>query len=108
MAVVFGPERQAVLARELSKTFESIHGDTVDKLQAWLREDTNRQRGEFVVLVHGAEPRQDEIDAEAARVLAILSEDLPLKQAAALAARITGKRKNALYQHALDAASRDE
>lgn len=106
MAEVFGGERFAVLARELSKTFETIHGDTLVGLQRWIREDANRQRGEFVVMVQGAPPRQDEVDEESARILGVLMEELPLKQAAALAAKITGGRKNVLYQHALALAQR--
>ncbi|MFX5760814.1 hypothetical protein ABTE44_18975, partial [Acinetobacter baumannii] len=67
---------------------------------AWLEQDANRQRGEFVVLLEGAQPVEGE-DAEGERVLRILLEELPVKQAAALAAQITGHKKNALYERAL-------
>lgn len=102
LCAVFGGAREVVLCRELTKTFESIHGDALGNLLPWLLEDDNRQRGEFVVLVKGAEdsPAQ-EVDADAERVLDILLEELSTKQAAALAARITGVKKNLLYQRAL-------
>lgn len=99
---VFGSDREVVLCRELTKTFESIHGDALGQLLPWLLEDDNRQRGEFVVLVRGAEESvAQELDATAERVLDILLEELTTKQAATLAARITGVKKNLLYQCAL-------
>ena len=99
---VFGDKRKVVIARELTKTFETVHGDTLDSLVPWVEADDNQKKGEFVVLVHGAEAREDTgIDAESERILLILLKDLPVKQAAALAANITGLKKNALYQHAL-------
>ena len=99
---VFGSDREVVLCRELTKTFESIHGDALGQLLPWLLEDDNRQRGEFVVLVKGAEESvAQELGAAAERVLDILLEELTTKQAATLAARITGVKKNLLYQYAL-------
>jgi len=99
---VFGNKRKVVLTRELTKTFETIHGDELDKLIPWVEADENQRKGEFVVLVHGAEARDSaSIDAEAERILLILLKDLPVKQAASLAAGITGLKKNALYQYAL-------
>ncbi|MDP1932099.1 MAG: 16S rRNA (cytidine(1402)-2'-O)-methyltransferase [Gammaproteobacteria bacterium] len=99
---VFGSDREVVLCRELTKTFESIHGDTLGNLLPWLQQDDNRQRGEFVVLVKGAEENPvQELDGDAERVLDILLEELSTKQAAAMAARITGVKKNLLYQRAL-------
>lgn len=101
--LVFGGQRKVVLARELTKTFETVHGDTLDALIPWVEADENQRKGEFVVLVQGAEAREDTaIDAESERILLILLKDLPVKQAAALAASITGLKKNALYQLALD------
>lgn len=101
MQSLLGPNRQVVIARELTKLFENLHvgllGDALD----WLNADPNNQRGEFVVLVSGAEPRADEREAEGERVLALLIEELPLKQAVQLAAKITGDSRNRLYQHAL-------
>ena len=97
----FGPERHVVLGRELTKLFETVHRCPLAEAPAWLAEDSNRQRGEFVVLVAGAPAAGDDNDAETERVLRILLEELPLKQAAGLAAQITGQKKNALYERAL-------
>lgn len=107
LAAIFGPERHAVIARELTKAFEQIQGGPLTELRTWLAADPNRTRGEFVVLVQGAEPPPDgDVLPEAQRVLAILLRELPVKQAAALAAEITGARRNALYQWALEHAKR--
>ncbi|WP_183142212.1 16S rRNA (cytidine(1402)-2'-O)-methyltransferase [Pseudomonas cichorii] len=104
MEEVFGPERPALLARELTKTFETLKGLPLAELRAFVEADSNQQRGECVVLVAGWTPPQDEdvIGAEARRVLDLLLEEMPLKRAAALAAEITGVRKNLLYQVALE------
>jgi 16S rRNA (cytidine1402-2'-O)-methyltransferase len=105
MALSFGSERMAVIARELTKTFETIHGDTLGGLQQWLRADENQQRGEFVILLRGAEETQEEqVPPEARRVLGVLLEELSVKQAAALASRLTGVKKNLLYALALEGA----
>jgi len=101
LLLAFGPERHVVLGRELTKLFETVHRCPLAEAPAWLAEDANRQRGEFVVLVEGAPAAGDDNDAEAERVLRILLEELPLKQAAGLAAQITGQKKNALYERAL-------
>ncbi len=103
MIEVFGGDRHVVLARELTKTFETIHGDSLDNLMIWIQADANQQKGEFVVLVQGVEPVVSEgPSVETLRILDLLIEELPLKQAAALASKITGEKKNALYQIALD------
>jgi 16S rRNA (cytidine1402-2'-O)-methyltransferase len=103
MQACFGADRMVVAARELTKTFETIKGAPVAELLAWMREDANQQKGEFVVLVQGKPaPAADAVDAGAMRVLDVLLEELPVKQAAALAARITGLKKNFLYQAALE------
>jgi 16S rRNA (cytidine1402-2'-O)-methyltransferase len=68
---------------------------------AWVKADANRERGEFVVLVEGAAPESDAGDAEAERILNILLAECSVKQAASLAAQITGRKKNALYERAL-------
>lgn len=102
MLDVFGPERHVVIARELTKTFETIHGDYLPELITWMQEDHNQQKGEFVVLVAGAEPViEEDISPETLRILDLLVAQLPVKQACALAAQITGEKKNALYQQAL-------
>ena len=101
---LLGGERQVVLARELTKTFETIRGAPLAELVEWVRADADQQRGECVLVIEGA-PQLDEEDAldpAAERVLDILLEELPVKQASALAARITGLKKNRLYQVALN------
>ncbi|PJE42879.1 MAG: 16S rRNA (cytidine(1402)-2'-O)-methyltransferase [Pseudomonas sp.] len=104
MQSVFGDERPALLARELTKTFETLKGMPLAELAAWVAADSNQQRGECVVLVAGWQaPEGDEaVSAEAMRVLNLLLAEMPLKRAAALAAEITGVRKNLLYQVALE------
>jgi len=98
---VFGGERQIVLAREITKLFESIHRCTLSDAMEWLNADANNQRGEFVLLVSGAMEKPEGLDAEAERVLTLLLKDLPLKQAVQLAVQISGIGRNELYQRAL-------
>lgn len=102
MTEIFGPEREAVLARELTKQFETVHDGTLRELSEWVGRDPHQQLGEFVILIHGV-PRaeREAVDEEAERVLGILLEELPVSQAAALAAKITGLKKNKLYEFAL-------
>jgi 16S rRNA (cytidine1402-2'-O)-methyltransferase len=106
MRDVFGGQRQAVICRELTKTWETIHGDSLCALGQWIMADDNNRRGEFVVLIHGASVvDQDSQLSEADRQLRILLEELPVKQAAALVAKLTGLKKNAVYKRALELAS---
>ncbi|WP_178113814.1 16S rRNA (cytidine(1402)-2'-O)-methyltransferase [Pseudomonas sp. CK-NBRI-02] len=104
MEAVLGADRPAVLGRELTKTFETLKGLPLGELRAFVEGDSNQQRGECVVLVGGWSAPEDEqaISGEAQRVLDLLLAELPLKRAAALAAEITGVRKNLLYQFALE------
>ncbi len=104
MREVFGGDRQALLARELTKTFETLQGLPLEQLCEWVAADANQQRGECVVLVAGWQAPEDEaaVSVEALRVLDLLLAEMPLKRAAALAAQITGVRKNLLYQAALE------
>lgn len=102
MATALGPLCYVVLARELTKTWESIHGAPVAELLAWVREDDMRRRGEMVLIVEGYRAPDDALPPEALRTLALLLVELPLKKAAALAAEIHGVKKNALYRYALD------
>lgn len=103
MAEVFGAEREAVIAREISKAFETFHLAPLAELAAWVRADSNQQRGEIVLLVRGAERKQgSELDSEAERVMKLLLAELPPKKAAALAAEITGVNKKALYNWSLE------
>lgn len=101
IAAAFEPSRRIVFARELTKLFEQIHRCSLAEAEAWLAGDPNRQKGEFVLVVEGA-PQTDEDQAEAERILRILLAECPLKQAASLAAQITGLKKNALYERALE------
>lgn len=103
----FGPQRRVVIARELSKMFEQIHRCPLAEAGAWLAADANRQRGEFVVLVEGATETADDT-AEARRLLTILLESCSVSQAASLAAKITGLKKNALYAMALEMNGEDD
>ncbi|MBT3144099.1 16S rRNA (cytidine(1402)-2'-O)-methyltransferase [Neptunomonas phycophila] len=103
MRDVLGEDRYVVVARELTKTFETIHGDTLGNVIEWITADHNQQKGEFVLLVQGVElESSDGPSPEALKVLDVLLEELPVKQASALAAKITGEKKNALYQIALN------
>jgi len=103
MAEVFGEQREAVIAREITKTFETITGGSLLELSAFVASDPNQRKGEMVVMVRG-KPKVTEqtIDNEAERVMTILLKDLSVKQASQLGAEITGLKKKALYQWALD------
>jgi 16S rRNA (cytidine1402-2'-O)-methyltransferase len=101
MTEVLGPQRTLTIARELSKRFEQVHTLPLGEAQGWLAQDPNRQRGEFVLIVSGAPPEHGQDEAEHKRVLNLLLEELPVSRAASLAARLTGAKKNALYELAL-------
>ena len=96
----FGEDRVMVLARELTKTFETIKRASARQLHNWVEQDSNQQRGECVLLVHGAKPTR-RINDEVLRVFDLLKQQMSLKQAASLTAEITGAKKNQLYQHGL-------
>lgn len=103
ICTVLGESRYVVLARELTKTWESIHGAPVGELLAWVKEDENRRKGEMVLVVEGFKVQSDDaLPADALRTLALLQTELPLKKAAALTAEIHGVKKNALYKYALE------
>ncbi|MBX9916189.1 MAG: 16S rRNA (cytidine(1402)-2'-O)-methyltransferase [Nitrosomonas sp.] len=103
MIDIFGAQREITLARELTKLFETIHSGTLVGVLSWLQADTNQQKGEFVLLLSGAEiVDKSEISDEARHTLTCLLAELPLKQAVKLATAITGANKNTLYQLALD------
>lgn len=103
IATVFGDSQEVFLAREISKKFEAHCLGTVSDCLAWLESDSNNQRGEFVVLVRGdvAEGQQEQELAAALQTVRVLREELSLKKAVALASRLTGVRKNLLYDAAL-------
>jgi len=103
MVEVFGAERPAVLARELTKRFETIRDGKLGELSNQLTHNEKERLGEFVVLVHGANESEASEDAsQSEQVLRVLLEELPLKEAVRLAVRLTGGHKNALYDRALE------
>ena len=98
------PERTVTLCRELTKQFESIVTHPAAALPAWLAADKHHERGEFVVVLHALPPdaaAADELPAAALQTLRVLQRALPLKQAVALAAELSGAPRKALYQRAL-------
>jgi 16S rRNA (cytidine1402-2'-O)-methyltransferase len=97
----FGAAREATLARELTKTHETLRLATLGSLLEFASADPNQQKGEIVLVVAGYEPEGHELDEEALRMLGILLEELPLKQAAALLARIKGLPKSLIYDAGL-------
>jgi 16S rRNA (cytidine1402-2'-O)-methyltransferase len=107
LAATLEPQRTLVIARELTKLFEQIAAMPIAEGPAWLAADANRRRGEFVLVVSGPPPRAG-LGAEEERVLQALLAELPVKQAAKLAATITGAAKNALYERALELKAGDQ
>ena len=102
LAKILGEARQITLARELTKTFETIYTCPASRMDAWLQADANQQRGEFVLLVEAeVVTESEEISTEAQAVLKCLLAELPLKQAVKLATEITNLKKNDLYEFAL-------
>lgn len=97
MRDVFGAEREAVLARELTKMFETVLGEPLAALAARVAADPDQQRGEHVILVAGRGEEADARFAEGQRVFAILRDELPPAKAAKLAAAISGAPRKALY-----------
>ena len=107
MAAILGAERRLTIARELTKTFETFHRCLLGEALAWLQSDPNQQRGEFVLLVEAAPVKEaGPVSEEAERILKLLLAEIPLKQAVKLATEITGAKKNALYEFALQLQSK--
>ncbi|WGE42215.1 16S rRNA (cytidine(1402)-2'-O)-methyltransferase [Actinobacillus equuli subsp. haemolyticus] len=103
MQKMLGKDRYVVMAREITKTWETIHGDTLTNLIAWLNEDSNRIKGEIVLVVEGKpEQADEEFSTQAVKLLGLLCQELPLKKAAAIVAETFGYKKNALYQYGLE------
>jgi 16S rRNA (cytidine1402-2'-O)-methyltransferase len=98
MVPIFGKDRQASLARELTKLHETILTGTLEQLLQKVVEDANQRRGEIVLVVAGHQPDVLGISPEDERVLNILLKELPLKKAAKLTSEITGASRNELYQ----------
>lgn len=96
-----GQQREMVLARELTKQFETIKRSSVGDILAFVEADSNQQKGEFVLIIAG-QPAQATDASEVNRVLQILLQQLPVKQAAEIASKLTGEKKNDLYKLALE------
>ena len=100
IVVVLGASRRLIVARELTKKFETVLDGTAEQLSALLQQDEQQTRGEFVLMIEGAKQLEQD-QGETIAMLKILMDELPLKQASALTARISGQRKNDIYQLAL-------
>jgi 16S rRNA (cytidine1402-2'-O)-methyltransferase len=102
MVDIFGAERPGVVARELTKLHETILHDKLGSLYETLEQDPMQSRGEFVLIVSGRSEKQSgELDQDVIKTLKLLMQELSLKQAAALTAKLTGEKKNRLYQYGL-------
>ncbi len=108
LAAVFGGDRPAVVARELTKRFEEVQSDTLDGLAVWLAADPVRSKGEFVLLTQGAAPAGEADTPEIRRLLTVLLAELPTSRAVAVAAKYTGLRKKPLYELALTLGGRQD
>lgn len=105
LVTIFGRDRTVVLARELTKTYETIRRTSLAELESWILQDEQQQRGEIVLLVAGHTPvessEETKTTLEPLTVLQTLLTELPVKQAASLTSKLTGGNKNWLYQQAL-------
>lgn len=104
----FEPSRVIVFARELTKLFEEIHRCTLGDAANWLATNPHREKGEYVIVLEGLPSTTDGDSVETDRILTILLADCSVKQAAAMAAQITGQKKNALYDRALQLSSAND
>ncbi len=103
MLEIYGAERKVVLARELTKLYEQVFRGNLSQLNEWINDDPLHQKGEFVLMVEGHEEQTDDevIEASSSELLKILLDELPVKQASSIAAKITGRKKNELYRLAM-------
>jgi 16S rRNA (cytidine1402-2'-O)-methyltransferase len=101
IVTTLGGERYIVIARELTKTFETIHSDTAENLLTWLEQDPNQLKGEMVLIIEGYKAVENEISKEVISTLKLLLGEMKPKKACAIAAEIYGIKKNALYEVAL-------
>lgn len=104
MLIALGGDRKIVMAREVTKTFETFLSGTVSEVLETVKNDPNQQRGEIVLMCHGYRSDAEEagIPTEVVNTLKLLVEELPLKKAAAIAGQIYGIKKNALYKYGLE------
>ena len=96
-----GGQRYVVIARELTKTFETIYSDSAENLLTWLSQDSNQLKGEMVLIIEGHKSLTDDIPSQVVATLKLLVDELPPKKACAIAAQIYGVKKNTLYELAL-------
>lgn len=101
IVTVLGGERYVVMARELTKTFETIYSDTAQNLLDWLQQDPNQLKGEMVLIIEGHRPKPDEIPTKVIETLKLLLKEMKPKTACAITAEIYDVKKNALYDIAL-------
>lgn len=101
IVATLGGERYVVIARELTKTFETVHSDHAQSLLTWLEQDSNQLKGEMVLIIEGYKVNPDEISADVIKTLKLLLGEMKPKKACAIAAEIHGVKKNALYDIAL-------
>ncbi|QQD20893.1 16S rRNA (cytidine(1402)-2'-O)-methyltransferase [Oceanospirillaceae bacterium ASx5O] len=102
MAEVFGPERPACVARELTKTFETFYHGTLPEILAQISADEDQQKGEFVVMIAGNPNPAPSSEVDSEKLFRLLLAELPPKKAAAVIAELTGENKKELYQKALE------
>ncbi|NQZ80566.1 MAG: 16S rRNA (cytidine(1402)-2'-O)-methyltransferase [Colwellia sp.] len=98
---VLGGDRYVVIARELTKTFETVHSDSAINLLSWLQEDPNQLKGEMVLIISGALVKEHDISANVERSLKLLLKELPPKKACAITAEIFQVNKKDLYELSL-------
>lgn len=101
MVKAFGPERDALLAREITKTFETIRRAALAELLSFVSADPNQQKGEVVLVVSGRGKIEGELDGDTRALLERLAQELPARRAAAVVADLTGLRKKVLYDYLL-------
>jgi len=101
IVITLGGKRYVVIARELTKTFETVYSDTAENLLTWLEQDPNQLKGEMVLIIEGYKADPDEISAEVVNTLKLLLAEMKPKKACAIVAEIYGVKKNALYDIAL-------
>ncbi len=101
MQVIWTESRLAVIGRELTKIYETITSGSLGQLIEWVKSDTNQERGEMVVIVEGIKEDLQLNKESFSDMLTILLDSLPLKQAVELVTKITGQKKNTVYNLAL-------
>lgn len=106
LAQAFGGGRKACISRELTKMYEESYTANLEDIKQWLKEDVNRSRGEFVLVIQGAEPQPGDVNTE--QLLRILLAELPPSRAARIAAEISGGSKKEIYALAVQLAGRED